>query len=296
MEPFGAAVEQASKGRVIWALWMGGVMREDTQHQARAHFRTDSTIHDDKLVYCLSQFSIKLVSKYGVSQGDRWILLLIFCFIRVLGGSLLVAAEEVTPVNLSLYIGGYTLESSGLSPLLVCTLGLLHSIQFCLLQILGAVALVLTIIGISNSSSDSSSLSANTMRRVGVILFAVLYIGMLIGICVFLWTQTRFIMRYHKQLLKAIPITLPFLAIWTLYSVLSTFSSSSFDALRLTSLPVDVFTNGDTIWRGYLKRLESKHRGDVKPNLPKHPQISSSDAREGEVQDDLKLRRGPRQR
>lgn len=152
---------------------------------------------------------------------------------------MLVAAEEVTPVNVSLYIGGYALESCGLSPLLVCTLGLLHSIfqtpdgfsshnrQFRFLQILGAVALVLTIIGISNSSSDSSSSSANTIRRVGVILFAVLYI-ILVGICVFLWTQTRFIMRYRKQLLKAISIALLFLAIRTLYSVLSTFSSSSF--------------------------------------------------------------------
>lgn len=82
-------------------------------------------------------------------------------------------------------------------------------------------------------SSDSSSSSANIMRRVGVILFAVLYI-MLVGIYVFLWTQTRFIMRYRKQLLKAISIALPFLAIRTLYSVLSTFSSSSFDVTSTT--------------------------------------------------------------
>ncbi|KAG2751560.1 hypothetical protein P692DRAFT_20830822 [Suillus brevipes Sb2] len=189
--------------------------------------------------------SIKLVAKYGISRGDGWILLLIFCIIRVLGGSLLVAAEKITPVNISLYIGGYALESSGLSPLLVCTLGLLHSIfqtpdgfsshnrLFRLFQIIGAVALVLTIIGISNSSSNSSSSSANTMRRVGVILFAVLYI-VLVGICVFLWTQTRFVLRYRKQLLKAISIALPFLAIRTLYSVLSTFSSSSFDVTSTT--------------------------------------------------------------
>jgi hypothetical protein len=30
MKPFGAVVERASKGRVIWALWMDSVMREDT--------------------------------------------------------------------------------------------------------------------------------------------------------------------------------------------------------------------------------------------------------------------------
>lgn len=185
--------------------------------------------------------SIKIVSKYGTARGDGWILLLIFCIIRVLGGALLVAAEEVTPVNTSLYIGGYALEASGLSPLLLCTLGLLHSIfrtpdgfpryqkPFRLLQLLGMIALILTIIGISDetsSTSDSSS-SGNTMRRAGVILFAVLYI-ILVGICAHQWTQIRTVMRYRKQLLKAVSIALPFLAVRTLYSVLSTFSSSSF--------------------------------------------------------------------
>ncbi|KAG2142608.1 hypothetical protein BD769DRAFT_1568462 [Suillus cothurnatus] len=185
--------------------------------------------------------SIKIVSKYGIARGDGWVFLLIFCIIRVLGGALLVAAEEITPVNTSLYIGGYALEASGLSPLLLCTLGLLHSIfqtpdgsprhqrPFRLLQLLGTIALVLTIIGISDetSSTSGSSSSGNTMRRAGVILFAVLYI-ILVGVCLHQWTQIHSVMRYRKQLLKAISVALPFLAIRTLYSILSTFSSSTF--------------------------------------------------------------------
>jgi hypothetical protein len=185
--------------------------------------------------------SIKIVSKYGIARGDGWVFLLIFCIIRVLGGALLVAAEEITPVNTSLYIGGFALEASGLSPLLLCTLGLLHSIfrtpdgsprhqrPFRLLQLLGTIALVLTIIGISDetSSTSGSSSSGNTMRRAGVILFAVLYI-ILVGVCLHQWTQIHSVMRYRKQLLKAISVALPFLAIRTLYSILSTFSSSTF--------------------------------------------------------------------
>jgi len=171
--------------------------------------------------------------------------LLVFSIIRVLGGALLVAAEDITPANISLYIGGYALESSGLSPLLLCTLGLLHSMfqtpdgfsrynrQFRLLQILGMVALILTITGISNETSSSSSSSGNVMRRAGVILFCALYI-ILVGICVHVWTQVGFVMRYRKQLLKAISIALPFLAIRTLYSVLSTFSSDSFSITGTT--------------------------------------------------------------
>ncbi|KAG1829519.1 hypothetical protein EV424DRAFT_1344234 [Suillus variegatus] len=163
--------------------------------------------------------SIRLVMKYGMSRGDGWVLLLVFSIIRVLGGALLVAAEDITPANISLYIGGYALESSGLSPLLLCTLGLLHSMfqtpdgfsrynrQFRLLQILGMVALILTITGISNETSSSSSSSGNVMRRAGVILFCALYI-ILVGICVHVWTQVGFVMRYRKQLLKAISIAL----------------------------------------------------------------------------------------
>ncbi|KAG1816170.1 hypothetical protein DFJ58DRAFT_751709 [Suillus subalutaceus] len=196
--------------------------------------------------------SIKIVSKYGMARGDGWILLLVFCIIRVLGGALLVAAEEVTPVNTSLYIGGYALEASGLSPLLLCTLGLLHSIfqtpdgfpryqrPFRLLQLLGMIALILTITGISDetSSSSGSSSSGNIMRRAGVILFAVLYI-ILVGICVHQWTQIRSVMRYRKQLLKAISVALPFLAIRTLYSILSTFSSSSFSITSTSTTQAD---------------------------------------------------------
>lgn len=46
--------------------------------------------------------------------------------VRIVGGALLVAAEEIRPAVTGLYIGGYSLEASGLSPLLLCTLALLH--------------------------------------------------------------------------------------------------------------------------------------------------------------------------
>ncbi|KAG2109732.1 uncharacterized protein F5147DRAFT_575585 [Suillus discolor] len=189
--------------------------------------------------------AIKLVMKYGKSRGDGWILLLAFSIIRLLGGVLLVAAEAITPANISLYDGGYALASSGLSPLLLCTLGMLHSMfrtpdgslrynkQFRLLQLLGMVALILTMIGTSEETSSSSGSSGNTMGRVGVILFCALYI-ILIGVCVYVWTQVGFVMRYHKQFLKAISIALPFLAVRTLYGVLSTFSSSTLSVTGTT--------------------------------------------------------------
>ncbi|KIK38241.1 hypothetical protein CY34DRAFT_404737 [Suillus luteus UH-Slu-Lm8-n1] len=181
--------------------------------------------------------SIKLVAKYGILRGDGWAMLLVFCILRVLGCCLLVAADETTPVNTSLYVGGYCLQASGLCPLLLCTLGLLHSvfqtpegvmrykIIFRLLQAFGTAAVIL--MGMSYASSDSSSSSSNIMRRTGVIVLAILYI-IVVGICIFLWTQIRFVMKYRKQLLKVISVALPFLAIRTVYSVLTMFSTSSY--------------------------------------------------------------------
>ncbi|KAI6159511.1 hypothetical protein EDD17DRAFT_1838153 [Pisolithus thermaeus] len=190
-------------------------------------------------------FSARIAFRYGVGQKG-WIILVIFTLIRIIGGALLVAAEEVRPVVTGLYIGGYALEASGLSPLLMSTLALLQQTTqtpdgqlkyggaFRLLHLLGMAALVLTIVGISQSSSSS----ATTMRRAGVILFAVLYIIIVLGALV-QWASRQQVMKYRKQtapvdplllkqLLIAISVALPFLAVRTLYSVLSTFSSSTF--------------------------------------------------------------------
>lgn len=59
------------------------------------------------------------------------------------------------------------------------------------------VALILTIIGISSTSSSSQS-SANTERRVGVLLFAGLYI-ILVAITVMQWANRYRLMKYRKQ-------------------------------------------------------------------------------------------------
>ncbi|KAG1716773.1 hypothetical protein ID866_371 [Astraeus odoratus] len=181
--------------------------------------------------------ALRTAIKYGLTQKG-WILLVIFTLIRVVGGALLVATEEIRPVVTGLYIGGYALEASGLSPLLLCTLALLHTTTqtpeghlrhdfvFRLLHILGTTALVLTIIGISQTSESSQS-SAETMRRIGVLLFAALFV-ILVAITIAQWIRQKEVMKYRKQLLLAVSAALPFLAVRTLYSVLSTFSSSTF--------------------------------------------------------------------
>lgn len=61
----------------------------------------------------------------------------------------------------------------------------------------GIAALVLIIIGISSTSSSSQS-SANTERRVGVLLFAGLYV-VLVAITIMQWANRSRLMKYRKQ-------------------------------------------------------------------------------------------------
>ncbi|KAG6371595.1 hypothetical protein JVT61DRAFT_9305 [Boletus reticuloceps] len=188
--------------------------------------------------------AIRICSRYGIKQRG-WLLLVIFSLIRIVGGALLVAAELIVPAVTGLYIGGYALEASGLSPLLLSTLGLLEIITegpdghkqpwriFRILHLVGTLALILIIVGISSTSASSQS-SANTERRVGVLLFAGLYI-VLVAVTVAQWANRSQLMKYRKQLLVAVTAALPFLAVRTLYSVLSTFSSSSFGVTSTTT-------------------------------------------------------------
>ncbi|KAG2370239.1 hypothetical protein BDR07DRAFT_1265453 [Suillus spraguei] len=180
--------------------------------------------------------SFKVASKCGIWRG-RWTSLLVFCIMRVLGGAFLVAAEEITPVNDGLYTAGYMLEVAGLAPLLLCTLTLLRLIFdgpggeptdetiFHSLRIFNASGVLLTVIGFSTVSRSISG--ASTLRKGGFLIFSVQYIA-LVGICIFLWTQVRLVMKYRKRLLKAISFALPFLAVRTVYGVLSTITTDTF--------------------------------------------------------------------
>jgi len=175
-----------------------------------------------------------LVLRHGFKRDAGWIFLLIFSIIRILGGILLIAAQLTRPVNTGLYTGAYVLESAGLSPLLLATLGFLRTIGrnsfseggpmtrvFRLLALLATIALILTVYG--GTTSDSSN--GTTLRRVGNILYAVLYV-LLAAVHVLCWLRVNTLMKHRRALLIGVSSALPFLGVRMLYSVLSSFSGS----------------------------------------------------------------------
>jgi len=179
----------------------------------------------------------------------------------------MVAAELVQPVNKTLYIIAFILESAGLSPLLLATLGFLRTIGqnstgnrgqsalvFRLLSIIGMAGLALSIYGGSNASStDPNKLkNSNTFRHIGTILFAVLYV-LLALLHVGHWFHFRSLMKNRRTLLIAISCALPFLGIRMIYSVLSSFSGSliaTSSEPNTNSLAKFNIASGD--WRIYL--------------------------------------------
>ncbi|KAF7979923.1 hypothetical protein HWV62_40334 [Athelia sp. TMB] len=176
-----------------------------------------------------------LVCRHGFTRDAGWIFLAIFSLTRIIGGATLIAAEEIRPVVTTLYIVGIVLESAGLSPLMLATLGFIKTIvqnslpnpalftrAFRLLGLLATIALALSIYG-STETSPSTVSNGSTLRRVGSLLFLALYLllAALHGYC---WANVARLMKHRRTLLVAISAALPFLGVRVVYSVLSAFS------------------------------------------------------------------------
>ncbi|KAF7984793.1 hypothetical protein HWV62_11792 [Athelia sp. TMB] len=184
--------------------------------------------------------AVFLVCRHGFKRDAGWIFLVIFSTIRIVGGGTMVAAELIRPINKTVYEVALIMESMGLQPLLMTTLGFLRTIGagsfgenprttqlWRLLGILSTVALGLTIYGGTNSTStDPSTLSeSNKYRHIGSLLFLALYL-LLLGIHAMAWAKSSTLMRNRRTLLKAISCALPFLGVRCLYGILNSYSGS----------------------------------------------------------------------
>ncbi|KAI0793369.1 hypothetical protein C8Q75DRAFT_749932 [Abortiporus biennis] len=192
------------------------------------------------IVYlCFLATSIILVLRHGFTRKAGWLLILIFSLIRIIGSALHIAAETIDSNNINIQIAAGIFESAGVSPLLGATLGFLGTVTQGSLDrdpiiarviramgLLTTVALVLSIVGGTQSGSTSSISDANegnTLRHVSVILFLVLYI-LIVLLHGYFWRQRDLILKHRRQLLLGISLALPFLGIRVLYMILSAFS------------------------------------------------------------------------
>ncbi|KAI5123723.1 hypothetical protein M0805_000316 [Coniferiporia weirii] len=199
-------------------------------------------------VFCLA---LILTLRHGFSKQAGWFYLLTFSLFRIVGGAAHVAAEKISPPKTGLYITAFALEGAGLGPLLMCTVSLIgvvgsrivdtHPVvtttRLRLVKLLITTGLVISIVGAieASSSSESSRNTSTTLRRVGSILLAASYV-ILVFVHFLFWQAGDELVKFQKTLLKGISCALPFLAVRTLYSVLSSFSpASSFTSTGVSS-------------------------------------------------------------
>ncbi|KAH8086652.1 hypothetical protein BXZ70DRAFT_550816 [Cristinia sonorae] len=182
-----------------------------------------------------------LVLRHGFNRRAGWLLLLIFSIIRIIGSAIHIASEQKSTPDVGLIATYITLEGAGLSPLLVATLGFLSTVaqqafdsdtRFLqarrLLGLVGTVALALAIAGgsiLGSADSQSSVNTGTTLRHVGVILFVVLFVGLVL-MHGYLYLSFSRILTHRRKLLVGISMALPFLLIRVIYAVLAGFAPS----------------------------------------------------------------------
>ncbi|KAI0358995.1 hypothetical protein OH77DRAFT_1493955 [Trametes cingulata] len=184
---------------------------------------------------------IILSLRHGFARKDGWVTLVLLSIVREAGAVTRILSEN-DPTNTTYPTIYGVLETAGMSPLLVATLGFLRmTAQYGLDQrpmmatghklvtIVAGLALFLAVFGgtkVGNAKSQSDLDTGNTLRHASSVVFALVYAA-IVFLTVYCWQNKQMIMKYRRKLLLAITITLPFLAIRVLYGILGSFASAT---------------------------------------------------------------------
>lgn len=174
--------------------------------------------------------------RHGFSRSSGWFYTLALCLIRIIGGicQFVSHSDQSTGLLQAILI----LDSIGLAPLLLGTLGLLSRFvdfinanstpnyttrHFRALQLILLVSTILAITGGSNISLDSKgNYQVSTTSKIGVILYVVGFVGIVLVFALSL-PQMAVIPTKERRVPIAIGLALPFILVRLVYSILSVF-------------------------------------------------------------------------
>ena len=184
-----------------------------------------------------------LSARHGFSKSAGWYFLVVFCLARIIGPAMQIATSGY-PTSTALYTGYTILQSVGLSPLLLATLGflsrLLDSINrshtalistrvLKFIELVLLVALILGIVGGINASEDVTKnggvYKVPTISKVASGLFIASYAAIVVATILITFSVRR-AEAGEKRILVAIAFSLPFLLVRLIYSTITTFSHS----------------------------------------------------------------------
>lgn len=186
--------------------------------------------------YCLIfPFTVFVGFKQGFSKTSGWYFLIALALIRIVGNAMELAVQTLSGVSSTVAEVASILSTLGLSPLTLCTIGLLKRLVdgmqskpvpprvFWLFAVLPIVGFALSIAGASNFSSSDPQTAQNavTYIQVASILYLVLVV-IVAGATLLLGIYLHEVAPLERRLFYAIVFSLPFLLVRCIYAVLST--------------------------------------------------------------------------
>ncbi|KAH7386926.1 hypothetical protein DE146DRAFT_702011 [Phaeosphaeria sp. MPI-PUGE-AT-0046c] len=164
---------------------------------------------------------------HGFNRSSGWIYTLILCTVRIAGAVCqFIKSSDLVETKI-------IIDSIGLSPLLLATLGLLSRLvdfinakstptftikHFRLLQLLITLGLILSIVGgTSGTTKPDGTVQVATTSKAGIALYIVAYVGIVL---VYLTSipKTSIIPKQERRVPVAILLALPFILVRLIYS------------------------------------------------------------------------------
>lgn len=183
--------------------------------------------------------ALYICRKHGFTRSSGWMYTLILCIVRIAGSicELLTLSNSSTSIIKTMII----LDSIGLSPLLLATLGLLSRLndwinarskghfgvkQFRLIQLLITVGLILAIAGGTSGSTNSDGTpKIATTSKVAIALYIVAFVAIVLVWLVSM-TGLSVVPTIEKRVAFAVLIALPFILVRLVYSACLVFLHS----------------------------------------------------------------------
>ncbi|KAF2423793.1 hypothetical protein EJ08DRAFT_423000 [Tothia fuscella] len=177
-----------------------------------------------------------ICSRHGFTRSSGWVYTFILCLVRILGAicQLVTYSDHSSGLIKAVII----IDSIGISPLLLATLGMLSrlvdwinagsqgffsAMHFRLIQIVISVGLILSIVGGTNLNTNSDgSVKIGTESKVGIILYIVAFVACIV-VCLLSLPQLSWVPKEERKISIAVLLAFPFIGIRLLYSVLAVF-------------------------------------------------------------------------
>jgi hypothetical protein len=197
--------------------------------------------------------AIYICFKHGFKRSSGWLYTLILCLIRIIGSVCQFISNKNPSTSLLQTI--FILDSVGLSPLLLATLGILNRYvdfinaktaptftvrHFRIVQIILTVGLILSIVGgTSITLAADGSYTLPTTSKIGVILYIVGYVAILFILLVSI--PRRYVVAGKERYVPIfISVALPFIAVRLLYSIFAVFLHDHMFSIATGSVPINI--------------------------------------------------------